>query len=51
MKFKKVKAAEKPTSAPAEFTVFEVGGEQFVYCPVRQRAYKVDTKPEELVRQ
>jgi len=51
MEYKKVTGKNKPDSAPDEFTVFCVGGEEWVFCPIRQRAYKVDSKPEEIVRQ
>ena len=51
MEFLTEKATERPTEAPAQFKVYEVGAESFVYCPVRNRAYKVNGKPEEVVRQ
>jgi type I restriction enzyme M protein len=43
--------AERPSIAPDKFTVYEVAEDRYVFCPVRARAYKVNTKPEELVRQ
>jgi type I restriction enzyme M protein len=46
-----LKATEKPTEAPSTFTIFEIGEEQYIFCPIRKRAYKVNGKPEELVRQ
>ncbi len=51
MDYKKVKSASKPEEVPSEFTVYEVDGGLFVFCPIRKKAYKVDKKPEEVVRQ
>ncbi|MCW0017495.1 N-6 DNA methylase [Rhizobium sp. BT-226] len=51
MNYLTIDTNEKPTEAPAQFTVFQFGPEQYVFCPVRSRAYKVDGKPEEIVRQ
>lgn len=51
MQFNTVTATGRPTAAPAQFTVFDVAGEKYVFCPVRSRAYKVNSKPEEIVRQ
>jgi type I restriction enzyme M protein len=51
MEYRIEDAQAKPTSSPKSFTVFNVNGEKYVFCPVRQRAYKVDSKPEEIVRQ
>jgi type I restriction enzyme M protein len=45
------KAAEKPTEAASEFTVFQVGEDRYIFCPIRKRAYTVNDKPEEIVRQ
>jgi len=41
----------KPDSAPDEFTVFKLGDEEMIFCPIRNRIYKVNKKPEEKVRQ
>ena len=46
-----LKAEDKPTEAPSEYTVFEVGTDRYIFCPIRKRAYKINGKPEELVRQ
>ena len=46
-----LKAKERPTTAPSSMTVFDVNGENYIFCPVRCRSYKVNEKPEELVRQ
>lgn len=51
MQFDTVVAQERPSTAPEKFTVYDVDGDHYVYCPVRCRAYKVNAKPEELVRQ
>ena len=51
MQYKTVNAQEKPLSAPEEFTVFNVDGDLYIYCPIRNRSYKVNNKPEEIVRQ
>ncbi|SEJ05374.1 N-6 DNA methylase [Frateuria terrea] len=53
MYYETAKLPEKPAEASAKFTVYLVGDseERYVYCPVRGRAYKVDGKPEEIVRQ
>lgn len=51
MHFETVKQANKPTEAPAKLTIFLVDDEQYLFCPVRKRPYKVDGKPEEKVRQ
>ena len=51
MQYKTVNAQEKPVSAPEEFTVFNVNGDSYIYCPIRNRSYKVNNKPEEIVRQ
>lgn len=40
----------KPDDALGGLKMFDVSGEEFIYCPVRQRAYKVNAKPEEKVR-
>lgn len=46
-----IKTSDKPTEAPAESTIFEVDGDRYIFCPIRNKAYKVTDKPEELVRQ
>lgn len=46
-----VKQSAKPTAAPSKLTVYDVDGEEYMFCPIRNRAYKVDNKPEEKVRQ
>ena len=51
MEFQTLASTERPSSAPKQFTVFEVGEDRYVFCPVRQKAYKVTNKPEEIVRQ
>lgn len=51
MEFKLVEATAKPTAAADSFQVTVVGTERFIFCPIRGKAYKVDGKPEELVRQ
>ncbi len=51
MDYRTVTVADKPTKAPSEFTVFEVEGDQYIFCPIRDKAYKVNNKPEEIVRQ
>ncbi|QNH22249.1 N-6 DNA Methylase [Xanthomonas sp. GW] len=51
MHYETVLIKDKPSAAPAKFTIFLVGDERFVFCPIREKAYKVDSKPEEIVRQ
>lgn len=51
MEYKTVSSPERPTVAPPAFTVFTVGEDQYVFCPVRKKPYKVNGKPEEIVRQ
>ena len=51
MEFQCLKIEKKPTSAPNSFTVFEVGDDRYIFCPIRKRSYKVNNKPEEVVRQ
>ena len=37
---------------PNAFTIYRLpDGSEYIYCPIRQKAYKVDQKPEEKVRQ
>lgn len=51
MHFETEPAKARPVSAPAQFTIFNVGGEEYLFCPVREKPYKVNNKPEEKVRQ
>lgn len=51
MEYNVLTATERPSNAPQHFTVFEVGEDKYVFCPIRNRAYKVNSKPEEIVRQ
>jgi len=51
MEYKTLPSAERPTVAPAQFTVFEIGADRYIFCPIRNRSYKVNEKPEEIVRQ
>lgn len=51
MEFSTSTATERPKEAPAHFTLFSVGTDKYIFCPVRSRAYKVNGKPEEIVRQ
>lgn len=51
MQFKIKNSKEIPTSAPKEFTIYLVGDEEYVFCPIRGRVYKVNNKPEEKIRQ
>lgn len=53
MYYETERLSEKPDEAPSKFTVYLVGKdkERYIFCPVRERPYKVDGKPEELVRQ
>jgi type I restriction enzyme M protein len=44
-------APAKPTAPPKTFEITEVAGERYIFCPIRNKAYKVDGKPEEVVRQ
>lgn len=47
----KIKQEEKPTKAAPSFTRFIVGEDEYIFCPIRKKAYKIDGKPEEVVRQ
>jgi type I restriction enzyme M protein len=51
MEYLTLPAKEKPYFAPSTFTVFVVGDDKYIFCPIRQSAYKVNNKPEEIVRQ
>jgi type I restriction enzyme M protein len=44
-------ASARPTEIASRFCVTDVGGEHFIFRPIRRRAYKVNGKPEEIVRQ
>ncbi|EKO40437.1 MAG: type I restriction-modification system methyltransferase subunit [Solidesulfovibrio magneticus str. Maddingley MBC34] len=46
-----IEAESKPISAPDRFTVFKIKEDDYIFCPVRHKAYKVNNKPEEIVRQ
>jgi type I restriction enzyme M protein len=49
--YKKTKASAPPSKPPEEFCIYEVDDDQYVFCPIRKREYKVNAKPEEIVRQ
>lgn len=51
MKHKQAQSEKRPNSISNEFTITKVKDESYIYCPIRKRAYKVDNKPEEIVRQ
>lgn len=51
MHYKTEKSKTRPDKAPEEFTIYAVGDEEYIYCPIRSRVYKVNNKPEEKVRQ
>ena len=51
IEYQTVEVTDKPGSAPAKLTVYVIDGERHVFCPVRKKLYKIDGKPEELVRQ
>lgn len=51
MEFKTLKVLEKPNQAPSEFTIYVVDGDEFIFCPIRKKTFKVTNKPEEKVRQ
>lgn len=38
---------QRPTSS----VIYVVDGEEQIFCPLRKKVYKIDGKPEELVRQ
>ncbi|MCI1218557.1 N-6 DNA methylase [Bifidobacterium crudilactis] len=40
-----------PTQTSEVFRIYEDEGSRYVFCPIRRRVYKVDNKPEEIVRQ
>lgn len=47
----KKKAAAKPEDDSDGLAIIEVGADEYMFCPVRQKTYKVNAKPEEKVRQ
>lgn len=51
MNFKTIKSDVKPEKVPNEFIIYEIEGDEYILCPIRQRIYKVTNKPEEKVRQ
>lgn len=51
MNYRIISTEEKPTQAPAQFTIYNVDGEEYIYCPIRKKVYKVTHAPEEKVRQ
>ena len=51
MEYKTLPATERPSTAPPQLTVFDVGEDKYIFCPIRNKPYKVNAKPEELVRQ
>lgn len=51
MDYQIIECKTKPTKAPAQFTVFDVDGEEYIFCPLRNKVYKVNSSPEEKVRQ
>jgi len=51
MRYKTRQADARPTQAPEQFEVVQVGDALYIYCPIRRRAYVVTQKPEEIVRQ
>ncbi|WP_297103392.1 N-6 DNA methylase [uncultured Devosia sp.] len=51
MHFDKIATEERPSTASDIPTIYEVGDDAYIFCPVRRKPYKVTGKPEELVRQ
>jgi type I restriction enzyme M protein len=51
MEYKTIISDEKPNTIAPEFTIYKVDGEDYIFCPIRLRAYKVTSAPEEIVRQ
>src|SRR5690554_7904876 len=51
MIYERIAQEEKPAEAPSKFTIYAVGDDEFIFCPLRNKVYKVDGKPEEIVRQ
>ena len=51
MHYKTEQSDKRPSQAPSEFTIYVVDEEEYIFCPIRKRSYKVNNKPEEKVRQ
>lgn len=51
MFYETISQDSRPISAPSRLTVYIVNDEELIFCPIRQKIYKVDNKPEEKVRQ
>ena len=51
MEFVETISIDKPTTAPDKFVVYQVKSDRYIFCPIRNKAYKVDGKAEEIVRQ
>ncbi len=51
MEYQRLTSPDRPSITPSQFTVFDVGADSYVFCPIRNRSYKVNQQPEELVRQ
>jgi type I restriction enzyme M protein len=49
--FKSQVSSSKPDKAAGKLTIVVVGDDEYLFCPVRLKAYKVNSKPEEKVRQ
>ena len=45
-----VAGSSKPTDGSAGSAITKVGEDEYIFCPVREKAYKVNGKPEEKVR-
>ena len=51
MEYKRVISSERPSTVSPYFTVFDMDGDRYIFCPIRNKCYKINEKPEELVRQ
>jgi type I restriction enzyme M protein len=51
MKFEYQHTRKKPSSAPSVPTIYLIETDEYMFCPIRKKAYKVNSKPEEKVRQ
>jgi len=51
MHYKTIRVSDIPSDVAPEFTIFLVDEDEYIYCPIRKREYKVKNKPEEKVRQ
>jgi len=51
MEYQRLTSPDRPSITPSQCTVFDVGADSYVFCPIRNRSYKVNQQPEELVRQ